>query len=382
MPHWSLYVDESGGFKRHQGSLVAGLLVPARAKELDSPSLRRRFEQIWGPAPFPPHAAIYRDPMGQALLAAIKPDERAMPSGKHAGARRQASRRVLGLLEGTSFAGRLEQLREGRNTWLRLEDVWSATSLLRSIPGTAADIERLVDVAELQRASMDTLVRKALSQYPGTRVLLVRGDHDTDGAPIPGTRLLRDRYVDALETMLLRLHRILGANDTCELHVLTRDVEVTGIGAGRSTVHFGGLLLKELVETVRGQTASAAQCRAGSATQHYRDRADVNESLHPFLVLADWVATTCRPATRDPVTTLADLERHLEAMFLPRGSLRAPVLTPALGVLPLLGAAGLAEDRIRSALTRIAEPPVAPTSPRWVVDQCSEWVDAAKRGAA
>ncbi|GDX83812.1 hypothetical protein LBMAG42_56230 [Deltaproteobacteria bacterium] len=382
MTHWSLYVDESGQFQRHDGSLVAGLLVPATARELDSPTLRRRFEEIWGPAPFPPHAAIYGDPIGQALLAAIKPGPHGMPAGRHAGRRREASRGVLSLLENTPFSARLEELREGVNTTLRLDDVRTATKLLRRIPDTGADIERLDDVANRQRTEMDALLRRSLDRYPGSRVLLLRGDHEGHRAVVPGTRIFRDRYVDALEVLLHRLHRVLGPADTCEVHVLTRDVEVAGIGDATSTTHFGGLLLRELLDVVRVATGSSVQCRTSGGAVHYRDRRATLETLHPFLVLCDWVATTCRPATQDFGTSLVDLERHLEAARLPLGALRAGVVTPALGALPMLGAAGPAEDRVRAALTPGQRLPPQPAAPRWVADQVSEWVNAARGGAA
>jgi hypothetical protein len=373
MKRWSLFVDESGSFKGANGSLVAGILVPASAKHIDSANLRKQFAKIWGPAPFPPHAAIYADWMGQALLAAIPERPHHMPPGDYASARREASRLVLSVLERSSFAWRLEQLRESAHPILTHQDLNAARAAISPLmPDEALD-----EVATKQRVAMNLLVQKTLHRYPGTRVFLAQSVQEPRPDVIPGTRLFRDRYLDALEVLLGRLHRVLGDGDHCELYVLTRDVQTTGLTDKPVMLDFGGLLLRELVEAVRTEVGGLAACRPANAVQRYRDRPEIHDFLHPFLVLADWVATSCRSALTDKTRTLSMLEDDLYWHLLPQTSLRARTQLPQSEALPLVGATGRAEAKIQAALRGARVLPPDPQGPLWLQEQCAEWVAAA-----
>ena len=409
MAQWSLYVDESGRFDSSRSGVVGGLLVPARADELSlAPAhqpencvLRRRFGEIWGPAPFPPHAALYCDPVGQVLLAGIRitdatrsgPRAKMLPDGRHKGARREAARPALALLEQTAFAGRLATLSDGTAPWLTHDDVRDARDALQSAGLGAAVWGALDDVVSKQRYEMNSLVRRALERVPGSRVLLVRSvEHDGHGIGelIEGTQLIRDRYVEALELLIERALRVLAPGDSLDLHVLTRNVDfVFGAGAGavggagngvpvRGSL--GAQVLRGLVEAVQARIGTAVRISVGSA-RRFRDTPELNEPLHPFLVFADWVATTFRLVLLNPRSPLADLERQLEATCVPYGAARAPILSPSLGVLPLTAASGPAAQRIAASLNGQQFLPPAPTRPTWVVEQCAAWVGA-KGGAA
>jgi hypothetical protein len=408
MAQWSLYVDESGRFVASQSSVVGGLLVPARADELsvapahqpEKCALRRRFREIWGPAPFPPHAALYNDPVGQVLLAGIritdatKPKDRAnmMPDGRHKGARRAAARPALSLLEQTVFAGRLATLSDGTAPWLTHDDVRDARAALWSAGVSAEVWGALDDVLSKQRYEMHSLVRRALERVPGARVVLVRSvEHDGDGIgePIEGTQLIRDRYVEALELLIERALRVLAPGDSLDLHVLTRNVDfvfgaglVGGAGSLGTPVRgsLGAQVLRGLVEAVQARIGTAVRISVGSA-RLFRDTMELNAPLHPFLVFADWVATTFRPVLLNRRSTLAEVERQLESTCVPFGAARAPILSPSLGVLPLTAASGPAALRIAASLNGQRFLPPAPTRPTWVVEQCAAWVGA-KGGAA
>ena len=413
MAQWSLYVDESGRFDSSRGAVVGGLLVPARADELSlAPAhqpencvLRRRFGEIWGPAPFPPHAALYCDPVGQVLLAGIRitdatrsgPGANMLPDGRHKGARRAAARPALALLGQSAFAGRLATLSDGTALWLTHDDVRDARAALWSAGVSAEVLGALDDVVSKQRYEMNSLVRRALERVPGSRVLLVRSvEHEGHGIGelIEGTQLIRDRYVEALELLVERALRVLAPGDALDLHVLTRDVEfVFGAGAGAGAGAVGGAsngvpvrgslgaqVLRGLVEAVQARIGTAVRISVGSA-RRFRDTPELNEPLHPFLVFADWVATTFRPVVLNPRSSLAELERQLEATCVPYGAARAPILSPSLGVLPLTAASGPAAHRIAAALNEQQFLPPAPTRPTWVVEQCAAWV-VAKGGAA
>lgn len=373
MRQWSLFVDESGSFEGNDGSLVAGILVPASAKHINSAHLRKQFAQIWGPAPFPPHAAIYKDWIGQVLLAAIPERAHHMPAGRYASARREASRPVLSLLERSAFAGRLEQLRESRYPILNHQDLTAARAAVAGYKPNAA----LQDVADQQQVAMNMLVQKTLHRFLETRVFLVKSAQEPRPDVIPGTRLFRDRYLDALGVLLGRLHRVLGEGDHCELFVLTRDVKTTGLNNGPVILDFGGMILRELVEAVRADVGGQAVCRSANAVQRYYDRPEIHDFLHPFLVLADWVATNSRNAERVARDSLSSLENDLYWNMLPRDSLRAHMQRPQGRALPLLGATGPAEARIRAALSGARVLPPDAHWPRWIQEQCSEWVAAA-----
>ena len=409
MAQWSLYVDESGRFDSSRSGVVGGLLVPARADELSlAPAhqpencvLRRRFGEIWGPAPFPPHAALYNDPVGQVLLAGIRITDATkwearvnmMPDGRHKGARRAAARPALALLEQTAFAERLATLSDGTKPSLTHDDVRDARAALRSAGLSAEVLGTLEDVTVKQRDEMHSLVRRALERVPGSRVLLVRSvEHDGDGIGelIEGTQLIRDRYVEVLELLVERALRVLSPGDSLDLHVLTRNVEFmfgasagAGGGAGNGVPVRGSLgaqVLRSLVEAVQARIGTAVRVSVGSV-RHFRDTPQLSEPLHPFLVFADWVATTFRLVLLNRRSSLAELERQLEATCLPSGAARAPILSPSLGVLPLTAASGPAAQRIAASLNGQRYLPPPPTRPAWVVEQCAAWVGA-KGGAA
>ena len=409
MAQWSLYVDESGRFDSSRSGVVGGLLVPARADELSlAPAhqpencvLRRRFGEIWGPAPFPPHAALYNDPVGQVLLAGIRITDATkwearvnmMPDGRHKGARRAAARPALALLEQTAFAERLATLSDGTKPSLTHDDVRDARAALRSAGLSAEVLGALEDVTVKQRDEMHSLVRRALERVPGSRVLLVRSvEHDGDGIGelIEGTQLIRDRYVEVLELLVERALRVLSPGDSLDLHVLTRNVEFmfgasagAGGGAGNGVPVRGSLgaqVLRSLVEAVQARIGTAVRVSVGSV-RHFRDTPQLSEPLHPFLVFADWVATTFRLVLLNRRTSLAELERQLEATCLPFGAARAPILSPSLGELPLTAASGPAAQRIAASLNGQRYLPPPPTRPAWVVEQCAAWVGA-KGGAA
>ena len=409
MAQWSLYVDESGRFDSSRSGVVGGLLVPARADELSlAPAhqpencvLRRRFGEIWGPAPFPPHAALYNDPVGQVLLAGIRITDATkwearvnmMPDGRHKGARRAAARPALALLEQTAFAERLATLSDGTKPSLTHDDVRDARAALRSAGLSAEVLGTLEDVTVKQRNEMHSLVRRALERVPGSRVLLVRSvEHDGKGIGelIEGTQLIRDRYVEVLELLVERALRVLSPGDSLDLHVLTRNVEfmfgasaVAGGGVGYGVPVRGSLgaqVLRSLVEAVQARIGTAVRVSVGSV-RHFRDTPQLSEPLHPFLVFADWVATTFRLVLLNRRTSLAELERQLEATCLPFGAARAPILSPSLGELPLTAASGPAAQRIAASLNGQRYLPPPPTRPAWVVEQCAAWVGA-KGGAA
>lgn len=393
MARWSLYVDESGRFEDGDTSVVAGLLMSASAQSLlpdsDRCRLRRSFAQIWGPAPFPPHAGIYASAYGQALLAAIRVtdltshDLRAsmLAEGEHNRERRKAARGLLDLLADSAFAPRLEELGAGQRIHLTHGDVRAARAALGNRAPVRAALEPLDAVADKQRGQMHRLLRSAVARTPGSRVLLVRAD-DLDsaelGQPIPGTILIRDRYVDALEVLLERAIRLIPEHDTLDVRVLTRTVRLR-LPDGRVEIgQISGNALRGLVHAVRERVGSNVHPLIGEPLR-YDDAPGA--PLHPFLVFADWVATMSRSSLRGGHLTLEGLMANLDQTFTPAEALRAPVQHPPLGTLPLAAYAGAAQRRVAAALDGHATLPAFEGPPPWAAEQCAAWV-AAAGGAA
>lgn len=387
MAQWSLFVDESGRFDGNRISVVAGLLVPASGRALapnpNHSPLRDRFARIWGPAPFPPHAGVYANAVGQALLAGIPTTDanraHMLAAGDHAGRRRAAARPVLERLAASAFAARLDELRSGNAVHLSHTDVEMARRILEAEPASRIELEALDQVASDQRYEMNRLVHRVFERFPEARVVLVRsapGVPPTAGPVIPGTRLVPDLYLDALQVVLERALRVLAPGDTLDLRVLTRDVHAYITPDAPTPTSLGAQLLDQLVEAVQQRVGTQVRVAVGPVL-HYRDHARLEIRLHPYLVLADWIATTSAPTLKARHHTLATLEQDLGRKAVPPRALRAPIQQPGLGELPLTAHAGPAHARVAAALRgEAAPPPPFAGPPPWAAEQCEAWVTA------
>ena len=88
-------------------------------------------------------------------------------------------------------------------------------------------------------------------------------------------------------------------------------------------------------------------------------------------------ATTSSGPVRARTHTLQGLEQDLARLAVPAAALRASVVHPTLGVLPLTAHVGPAQERITAALAGgTALPPPFEGPPPWAAEQCEAWVTA------
>jgi hypothetical protein len=365
---WSLFVDESGQFEGGDPSVVAGVVVVGHPDAYAGGRLRALLADIWGPGPWPPHAAHSNLPASRVLYAAHA-DHRDMRAGRFAADLRPAIRDLTAVLERTPLQSRLSSIRDGALP--TYADCEAAHALLRREPSYAT----LRSVGEAQDTAMGQLVEMVCAMSGGVVVAAFADEGPPGPAPAP-LQLREDAYVRALRVVIERVSRLAGAHDA-ECFVLTRDVEAGGLGK----IGMQGFLLRPLLEQAAAVAGSPVRLRAGGATLRYRDNERQGAPLHPLHVIADWLANKLRSAAGRFDGGYASLEATLVKDLLPGPATlrRVPSRAPALGALPTLAVAGGPEDAVRVALSGAAPAVAALGAPRWAWDQAHEWADTAGR---
>lgn len=372
---WSLFIDESGGFSPGETSLVAGVLVAREAASLDG-TLREALADVWGPAPFPPHATDLRRPVSRVLYAEWAPRRAGarMEPGRFWSAMRGPVRALAAALEGSAFAGRLAAIRGGAfPTWA---DMVEAERVVR----THAAYPALRKVAEDQDLAMRGLLGRVVSRLGAGSVSIVGAlaDGEPPGPPPARAAVREDAYVRALTAVVERVAR-LGDGAEIDLRVLTRGVEVGGLG----TIPMQGHFLRPLAEEAARRAGARPRFVTTAAALRYGDDADQGRPFHPMLAVADWVANRLRHvADERPRSYDALVERLVAGGVVPAAELltRAPILAPQVGALPTIGAAGPPEAAVRAAF-RGTRPELGGPGPKWAWAQAAAWVDAAGRWA-
>ncbi len=375
---WSLFIDESGDFSEAQASVVAGVLVGCDAASLDRGLLRHALGDVWGPGPFPPHATELRYAAARVLYAAWTPGPNVptLAAGRFHAEMRRPVRALLHALEGTSFAERLEKIRAG--AFPTRDDVRLADALLRGHP----DHARLSAVRDEQDLAMRDLLARVFRRLGPGRASIVGAlaDREPPGPPPAKNALREDAYVRALTVVAERVARLAGDVDV-ELWVLTKDVEVGGLGA---RVPMQGFLLRDLADEATRRAGGRARLRPATTTLRYRDVPGQGLPLHPMLAVADWVANRLRHVlARPPRGWDLLVHRLVEEGIVPAADLlsRVPALAPNAGALPTLGAAGAPEAAIREAFGGRVPERRGPPESAWAWDQAAAWVDASGRWA-
>lgn len=371
---WSVFIDESGSFGPQGQSIVAGILVELPGDALNGTSLRQELEAIWGPGPYPPHATDLRLWGGLVLHGSRekswKPHH--MAEGRYASRIRQQIRFLSQQLDRSPMADRIQEIREG--VLPARADLISAERLLGGYEARRA----LRETRESQRAAMADLVARVFRRLGagGASVVGAVADQLPPGPAPNHLQVREDAYLRALRVLLERIARLAGEAEV-ELHILTRDVEVGGLGL---SVPLQAHLLRPMLEGVTAKTGSRARLITRGTVLRYRDVPVQGRPLHPMLVLADWIANRMGYIVNSFSGGLGQLERVLVDQRIipsPDALRRVPHGAASLGALPTLAAA-IPEDAVRAAFA--GEPTSQVTEgPQWARDQAWEWILASGR---
>jgi hypothetical protein len=375
---WSLFLDESGDFGDEDATrVVAGLLLELPAADLARKRLREELGDIWGPGPFPPHAAHLNLIASLPVYAAWKPSAATvsvMAEGRIAAAHRPYVRAAARALEASPYAGLLAAAEAGRlpsygalqeaNAWLRV-----------NAPNVYFALQRVQ--AERSGGMSDLLARLFRRLGGGATIVAAQADRGAVGRVADPGELRADAYVRTLAVVAERVARV-ADGAVVDVHVLTRNVQVGGVG----TTEMGPWQVRQVMEAAAAATTSAVAFRPAPFVQRYDDRPDQGAPFHPALAVADWLANRIRHHLNDhPQVSWARLAEGLATSRIAPSvpSLyRAPMGRTTVGALPMIASAGIPEEAVRAAFA--AQPP-PPLPAGWTGDQARSWVGAAGRWA-
>lgn len=384
---WSLYIDESGEFGDGY-SLVGGLLLRCSAEALLLSPLEARLGEIFGPGPWPPHAAVERMPASFVLRAEW--GREGMTAGRIGREVRQLCRDVARHTEAAAppnVRAALGEVRAGGavnydrtsklDSWLRagaggLENRWGAT----------ATFYRQLTAARDRRANeMNALVEGVVKRVGdgGSWVATVAAPGPGPGGLAPGSaELERDSYVDALACLLRRVALVMPGAEI-DLLVLTRHVSVVGL----PRVGMQSRWIRQLAEHASRGLSRPPRFRVVGGRHLYGARRRPEAPMHPALALADWIVNGIRRATqRSAGHSWAQLLPLLEAgagVGVPEGVLRRVEAERGAWDLPTLCAAGPAHDRLEALIAGASAIPAAPSG--WMGEQSERMGAAAHEGA-
>lgn len=363
-----MFVDESGSFQDDDPSLLTGLLLE-RCPDALAARLRRRLIDIWGSGPWPPHACDLRFPAARVLYGLYERRDD-MPEGRLMTEARSSIRELAASLAAGRMGARVAEITAGSfPTW---QDCQQADILLARHPRYGL----LRKVAEDQERAMGKLIADLCAQAGGT-VVAVEADREAAGEAPAGLKLRDDPYVRALKVMARRVARLAGRQPV-EWHVLSRGVEVGGLGRVQMQGHFVNGILSAAAQATGGR----AIMEAGHTTLRYRDSAETAQKVHPALVIADWLANRLRMRVTQHGGTYAALEAVCAGCVPQAGLLRrVPVDAALLGALPSVAAAGEPDNAIEQAFagTPAAALTGASSPTGWQWEQAKVWADAAGR---
>jgi hypothetical protein len=371
---WSLFVDESGRFDRQDLSMVVGVLAKAPGRGLGGQALRRELQRIWGPGPWPPHAATVRIPASHAVYAAARRFPDGLKQGAYAKPDSVEVKALIQHLEDSSFASLLDRIRRG--AFPKDEHIRDAQRLLHG-PAVRPALKRVRGIIDDQSQAMNALVARVFAKLELQRVMvpITLADALPEGPQPPDARVQEDPYTRALTVLLERVARLAGDVEI-QCWILTRDVEVGGLGSAPLQAQ----LLRPIFDDVLDRTGSACRFVPMCAVTRYGDWPRRDYVMHPMLVLADWLANRSRRAIGRRAVGLPALRSHLVGCGLvPDEAVleHVPAVAPGLAPLPVLAAAGGPEARVRAAFAGEEPPPPVGKAPPWAWEQATLWERAA-----
>jgi hypothetical protein len=374
---WSLFLDESGDFDDDGATrVVAGLLIERSAAALTGMRIREALGDVWGPAPFPPHAAHLNLASSLPIYAAWRPSRGgSMPEGRVVRHHRQVVRAAASALERAPHTrALLEEAQHGRlpsYDGLRDADAWLRTR--------DAGVHRALERVQAERAAAmaDLLERVFRRLDGGATIVAARADVGGVEPAVAVGGLRADAYVRTLSVVAERVARVAGGANV-DVHVLTRDVEVEGLG----TAEIGPRVVREVMAAASSSTGSTVRFRPARNVQRYEDRPEQGAPFHPFLAFADWLANRLRHHLQTyPGVSWARLAEGLVLHGIAPSAAsvhRVPIACTHAGALPMIAAAGIPEDAVRAAF---AARPLPPLPSGWAGDQARTWTGAAVRWA-
>lgn len=400
MADWTLYLDESGRAKSPQELFVfAGLLIRSPETPAAEARLREALEATFPLWPWPPHAAPLNLPASR--LAAVALTQPAASEDARARALRDACAPLLRELEARPPATEKFQLRLASDRMPPVDAIKSCDGWLRSTSPTA--YRRLARLCSEDERQMRLLVGR-VAELCGSDATLVAAIGPGDEGLKPESMELRsDGWVQTLEALfervLMLLWRQSGPSERLWVRVADRDVDVGGV----QPIRRRGV---PAMPWVIGDIARAAAAMPGLAPSLASVGGNVrvvpmgspnvfDESVHPGLVLADWIANRVRRAAlrtlpsraREPGEGWAELRRELVrcgALGIGPSTLAAglaPRCSPDRGEHPAVAGVPEARRRIQHAVRTSADVDVTDLQPSWARDQAVVWVGTAATGA-
>jgi hypothetical protein len=377
---WLLYVDESGDFARDEAtSVVAGLLLRGEATVEGSRALRSELERIFPLSPWPPHTSVLNQPASRAYFAL---QGAGTPGPGRDAACAAIAPAVDAIVASTQEAAIAFCGAARRQEKPRFEHLVAVGEILRNeAPRASWALQSLV---EAERGELQAfLAHAAESIVPENAVVIaaVARATEADAGAATGD-VIRDTYVDALETLLERTVALLrderrspGTDTRVWASVATRSVGILGYG-------LMNLDARHVVEVARNASSKLPRAPYHAepriVSREFVTRYD--ETVNPGLVLADYVANSLRfslPTSASDRTTWAALaasSQHHVKLPLARP---APTLGPE--PLPTIAVAGYSREAILAALR--GEVPTALHEERalWAREQAERWISSAKR---
>lgn len=383
MTDWTLFIDESGSVEDADDlHVVAGLLLATDDTTSLASTLRQRLEAIYPLWPYPPHAAPLNLPTSRVaalLRGQVGEGEAAAWLAARSGPLKDYLQR--------SKEPAARRFRSEVKRWTRggrepgFDTLRAADCLLRqALPTEHARLES--ECLQQERRVRELL--SALGEVPKTQATVLAGvslpgapDVPPDGLAYTGKcGIRRDRYVRALEVLLGRAFLLLQREraQVVRLFVATRTVGVRAISPRRGGLdlypHYVGDIALQAAEGLPTLAAAPRFVPVGSPNRY-------DASVHPGIVLADWIANRARRALMarpkgDPVQTLTD---H-GALGLAASPLPVVLTGVAGGPLPTVGVDGAARRAIRAALSG-GDVVNEPLRPAWVETLSRPWLQSA-----
>ncbi len=345
--HWELFVDESGRFDAPDDvTVVGGVLAPSDAAPTPD-RLRRLLRRAAPLVPWPIHAWLTRHPCMYALWPAVSAE---LPRG----AGSQKARRLLERAAPERWSEAITAMQARSNGEPRRETI---VALDRALRRERTTFERLRESAIQTRAGVASVARALATQ---NRVIAVMAAEPGPGAGAGGPR---DGYLRLLEALF---HRVV---DMLALSGGDHHVSVAALGRYvRPASHASRQPLQprhlaSLAQRVSDAGSLSRVLPSGSAALVRGRVADWTPTLHPALVLADFVVNAARRVVWS-YDSLADVTYHIEQ----RTGLHA-----GLAGVPGLAAAGPLRrylDAVRGGMSDTA-PPDVPAAPSWRYEQAT-----------
>lgn len=370
---WQLFVDETGAFDAAdvEESFVVGLLVRAEDTPSSRASMREALQSAFATVPWPPHATDLNVPAWRPYLHAAGSTAGAAQTDPRVAkaARALASCEAFRAAVGPSARSRrdLRAALEAASHWLRKRQ-----------PDLVSELEAL---AVRERAEAARRIRAVLGSPPGRAWLVVAAARPVDEPVRLGAQLTTDPYVDALETLLERVHLLVASHDHGEAserapvvwcHVATRSVE--GAGASNARTEVGPEAVGELIGRARlhGRPVRGRDVTLRAARQVYRYDAGV----HPGIVAADVLANGAHHELARKIgrgTSWDEVRDRIAGSLAARVTIDATRLGPEAQSLSSIAAAGVARRHIAACRGPEQDPALARERWLWARQQAIAW---------